>query len=110
MQNDFCSKGGLFDRAGINISVVREAVGPTRLVLSTARMAGMKVVYLKMGFRFDLSDLGDTDSPNRERLLHFGVGEPCTASARTVLGSRNMEHGCDRGASASARGHRTLQT
>jgi len=79
MQNDFCSKGGLFDRAGINISVVQKAVGPTRLVLSAARMAGMKVVYLKMGFRSDLSDLGDTDSPNRERHLHFGVGEPCTA-------------------------------
>lgn len=79
MQNDFCSKGGLFDRAGINISVVQNAVGPTRLVFSTARMAGMKVVYLKMGFRSDLSDLGDTDSPNRERHLRFGVGEPCTA-------------------------------
>ena len=30
MQNDFCSKGGLFDRAGINISAVQKAVGPTR--------------------------------------------------------------------------------
>jgi hypothetical protein len=37
MQNDFCSKGGMFDRAGINISSVQKAVGPTRKVLSAAR-------------------------------------------------------------------------
>jgi ureidoacrylate peracid hydrolase len=79
MQNDFCSKGGLFDRAGVNISAVQEAAGPTRKVLSAAREAGIKIVYLKMGFRADLSDLGSTDSPNRIRHLHFGVGQPCSA-------------------------------
>jgi ureidoacrylate peracid hydrolase len=80
MQNDFCSKGGLFDRAGINISAVQKAVGPTRKVLFAAREAGIKIVYLKMGFRADLLDLGDTDSVNRIRHLHLGVGEPCIAS------------------------------
>jgi ureidoacrylate peracid hydrolase len=80
MQNDFCSKGGLFDRAGINISAVQKAVGPTRKVLSAARQAGIKIVYLKMGFRPDLSDLGDTDSVNRLRHLHLGVGQPCIVS------------------------------
>src|SRR5216683_3655565 len=78
MQNDFCSKGGLFDRAGINVSAVQKAVWPTREVLSTARETGIKIVYLKMGFQADLSDLGDTDSPNRIRHLHFGVGQPCS--------------------------------
>jgi ureidoacrylate peracid hydrolase len=76
MQNDFCSKGGLFDRAGINISAVRKAVGPTRKVLSAARESGIKIVYLKMGFRADLSDLGHTDSVNRVRHLQLGVGQP----------------------------------
>lgn len=80
MQNDFCSKGGLFDRAGINILEVQKAVGPTRRVLFAARQAGVKLVYLKMGFRADLSDLGDTASANRVRHLHFGVGQPCIAS------------------------------
>jgi ureidoacrylate peracid hydrolase len=80
MQNDFCSKGGLFDRAGVNIAAVRRAVGPTRKVLSAAREAGIKIVYLKMGFRPDLSDLGDPGSANRVRHLHLGVGEPCIAS------------------------------
>lgn len=79
MQNDFCSKSGLFDRAGINISAVQKAVEPTRIVLSAAREVGINVVYLKMGFRPDLSDLGDSDSPNRVRHLHFGVGQPCMA-------------------------------
>jgi ureidoacrylate peracid hydrolase len=79
MQNDFCSRGGLFDHAGVNISSVQRAVGPTRKVLSAAREAGIKLFYLKMGFRADLSDLGDTDSANRARHLRFGVGQPCTA-------------------------------
>jgi len=79
MQNDFCSKGGLFDRTGINISPVQKAVGPTRKVLSAVRAAGIKIVYLKMGFLPDLSDLGDDDSPNRERHLRFGAGQPSLA-------------------------------
>jgi ureidoacrylate peracid hydrolase len=76
MQNDFCSKGGLFDHAGVNISMVQKAVGPTRRALSAARAAGIKIVYLKMGFRPDLSDLGHTDSVNRVRHLQLGVGQP----------------------------------
>lgn len=79
MQNDFCSKDGLFDRAGIKISGVQKAVAPTQKVLSAAREAGIKIVYLKMGFRPDLSDLGTEDSPNRVRHLHLGVGQPCGA-------------------------------
>lgn len=79
MQNDFGSKGGLFDHAGVNISIVQKAVGPTRKVLLAARDAGIKIVYLKMGFRSDLSDLGDTDSPNRVRHLQLGVGQPSLA-------------------------------
>ena len=47
---------------------------------SAAREAGIKIVYLKMGFRADLSDLGDPDSANRMRHLQFGVGQPCIAS------------------------------
>ena len=82
MQNDFCSNGGLFDCAGINISAVQKAVEPTRKVLSAAREAGVKIVYLKMGFRADLSDLGDTDSVSRNRHLRIGVGRPCIAPDR----------------------------
>ena len=48
-------------------------------VLLAAREAGIKIIYRKMGFQPDLSDLGDTESPNRLRHLRFGVGEPCVA-------------------------------
>jgi nicotinamidase-related amidase len=75
MQNDFGSKGGMFDHAGLDISMIRRAVGPTAKVLSSARQAGLKVVFLKMGFHPDLSDLGAADSPNRMRHLRLGVGE-----------------------------------
>src|SRR5207245_10668754 len=79
MQNDFAAKGGMFDRGGLDISMVKKAVGPTRMVLQAARAAGIKIVYLKMGFRPDLSDLGDNDSPNRVRHLNFGVVQPSLA-------------------------------
>jgi len=65
MQNDFGAKGGMFDRAGIDISGIQMAVGPTARVLASARHAGVKIIYLKMGYRPDLSDLGALDSPNR---------------------------------------------
>src|SRR5260370_29039142 len=79
MQNDFCSVGGMSDRAGIDISTVQKAVAPTRGVLAAARKAGISVIYLKMAFLPDLSDLGDDDSTNRARHLHFGVGQSSLA-------------------------------
>lgn len=79
MQNDFGSKGGMFDRAGIDISGIQRAVGPTAKVLAAARMAGIKIIYLKMGYKPDLSDLGAPNSVNRVRHLRLGVGQKITA-------------------------------
>jgi ureidoacrylate peracid hydrolase len=79
MQNDFGTKGGLFDRAGLDISMIQKAVGPTAKVLTAARHAGVKIIYLKMGFHPDLSNLGTEGSPNRVRHLRFGVGETVRA-------------------------------
>jgi ureidoacrylate peracid hydrolase len=78
MQNDFGSKGGMFDRAGLDISIIQRAIPPTLKVLAAARRAGIKVVYLKMGFRPDLSDMGAPDSPNRAH-LHEIVGSAVRA-------------------------------
>ena len=58
MQNAFGSPGGMFDKAGIGISGIQAAVAPTRAAVEAARRAGIKIVYLKMGFLPDLSDLG----------------------------------------------------
>ena len=74
MQNDFGAKGGIFERAGLNIGPIQRAVAPIREVLEAARAAGMPVVYLKMGFRPDLSDLGEEDGPFRAHHRSFGVG------------------------------------
>ena len=84
MQNDFGSKGGMFDRAGIDISSIQKVVPSVARVLTSARQAGIKIVYLKMGFRPDLSDLGSTDSPNSEQHMRLGVG-------KTVRGPNGAE-------------------
>ena len=79
MENDFGAKGGMFDRAGIDISGIQKAVGPTAKVLASARAAGVKIIYLKMGYRPDLSDLGAPESVNRVRHLRMGVGQTVRA-------------------------------
>ena len=79
MQNDFGSKGGMFDRAGVDIAPIQKVVEPISRVLESARRAGMKIIYLKMGFRPDLSDLGAPDSVNRARHLRAGVGQTVRA-------------------------------
>src|ERR1700737_307302 len=58
MQNAFGAKGGMLDRAGVNISMIQKAIAPTARVLAVARKAGIPIVYLKMGYLEDLSDLG----------------------------------------------------
>jgi ureidoacrylate peracid hydrolase len=75
MQNDFGAKGGMFDRAGIDIGPIQKAVEPTTRVLSAARKASVPVIYLKMAFRPDLSDAGGADSPNWIKHQPFRVGE-----------------------------------
>jgi ureidoacrylate peracid hydrolase len=84
MQNDFGARGGMFDRAGIDISGIQKAIVPTARVLAAARHAGVKIVYLKMGYRPDLSDLGAPDSVNRVRHLRMGVGETILAPDGTA--------------------------
>ena len=79
MQNDFASRGGMFDRAGIDISMVQSAVGSTKRVLAAARDAGIKIIYLKMGYRPDLSDAGPPDSPNWLKHVPLRIGEAVRA-------------------------------
>ena len=51
------SRCGLLDRVGENVSILQGAVPTTAKVLTAARSAGIRIVYLKMGFRPDLSDI-----------------------------------------------------
>ena len=74
MQNDFGTEGGMFHRAGIDISMIQRAVTPTGKVLAAARHHRIPVIYLKMAFKSDLSDAGPVDSPNYARHRMLGIG------------------------------------
>jgi ureidoacrylate peracid hydrolase len=79
MQNDFGAQGGMFDRAGIDISTIQRAIAPTAHVLTAVRQAGISVIYLKMAFQPDLSDAGPRDAPNFLKHLPLAVGETIRA-------------------------------
>ena len=79
MQNDFGSVGGMFEQAGIDISGIRATIPITVDLIDTARRAGMKIVFLKMAFRADLSDAGAPDSPNWLKHQPFRPGEHVVA-------------------------------
>jgi len=84
MQNDFGSQGGMFDRAGIDISQIQAAIAPTGRVIEAARKSGVPVIFLKMGFRADLSDAGAPDSPNRIKHEAMHIGEAVHAPDGTL--------------------------
>ena len=73
MQNAFGSPGGMFDKAGVPIANIQAAVAPTRAAVEAARRAGVKIVYLKMGFEADLSDIGADDAPHGRFMLNLGA-------------------------------------
>src|SRR5438105_3345066 len=79
MQNDFASRGGMFDRAGIDTSDAATAIDATQGLLETAREAGITIVYLKMEYEPDLSDAGQEGTPNRIKHAPLGL------DARDVL-------------------------
>lgn len=79
MQNDFGSEGGMFQRAGRDLSLIQAAVAPTARVLDAARREGIKIIYFKMAFKPDLSDVGSADSVNRRVHLKLGAGQTVRA-------------------------------
>jgi ureidoacrylate peracid hydrolase len=80
MQNDFGSKDGMFDRSGINITGIQETIEPIANVIAAARKSGIKIIYLKMGFKPDLSDLGREEYHKRLRATRkVNVGDLFTS-------------------------------
>lgn len=63
MQNAFCSKGGMFDSLGIDITPIRQVIKPCREVIDAMRARGCKIIYLQMGFDEDLHASGGASSP-----------------------------------------------
>lgn len=64
LQNGYASKGGYRDIAGRDIGPAKGVVENTKLLLRSARRAGLSVVYLKNGWDAALKTSGGTDSPN----------------------------------------------
>ncbi len=65
MQNAFCSKKGLFDvLASLDEAKTKRVVEIDRAVIEASRRKGIKVIYLRMAYRPDLSNAGGTGSPN----------------------------------------------
>jgi ureidoacrylate peracid hydrolase len=64
MQNAFASPGGLLDLAGVDISGADMVVRRIGELLEAARAAGVQVVYLRTGYKPDLSNGGGAASPN----------------------------------------------
>ncbi|MHB1333120.1 MAG: cysteine hydrolase family protein [Sulfuriferula sp.] len=69
MQRDFCAPGGYAEKAGLNVSLLREPIPAISSLLNTARGCGMLVVYTREGHRRDLSDCAPTKMA-RSRAIH----------------------------------------
>lgn len=69
MQNGFASKGGMLDIAGADLSGAPRVVQSVSRVVDAARRAGIPVVYLRMGYKPDLSNGGGPESPNWHKEL-----------------------------------------
>lgn len=69
MQNAFLSKGGMFDLAGLDLSGAAATIDANQRLIAAARAGGVKVVYLQMTYRADLSDAGGPSSPNYHKEL-----------------------------------------
>jgi ureidoacrylate peracid hydrolase len=79
MQNDFASPGGMFARAGIDVTGIQAIVPNVQAVLSAARDAGIAVIYLKMAFAADLADSGYPTSPTWLKHVPMHVGDTVEA-------------------------------
>ena len=65
MQNTFCKKGGIFDYMGkLDEAKVKRVINNDKKVIEACRNKGIKIVYLQMGYRKDLSNAGGRESPN----------------------------------------------
>jgi nicotinamidase-related amidase len=73
MQNDFISEGGFGDFLGNDVSLLKDAIEPTRQVLQAAREAGLPVLFTREGHRPDLSNLHPTKAERGK--LDVGIGD-----------------------------------
>ncbi len=94
MQHAFCSKGGTLDAIG-NLDEARteRVIQTDKNVIAACRAAGVRVIYLRMGYTPDLSNAGGPESPNywKELALVRMREHPELAGKYLVRGSRDWE-------------------
>ena len=74
MQRDFLEPGGFGSVLGNDVSLLRQAIAPTRRLLQAARDCGLTVIHTREGHRPDLADLPPAKKA-RGRLA-AGIGDP----------------------------------
>ncbi|MGZ4542863.1 MAG: isochorismatase family protein [Ilumatobacteraceae bacterium] len=57
LQNDFCSPGGWLAGIGVDVSVLRAAIGYVATLLPHARDAGVPIIWLNWGNRCDQANI-----------------------------------------------------
>jgi ureidoacrylate peracid hydrolase len=66
VQNDFCAKDGYFDRTGADLDLVEPAVSNMIELISAARSAGVRIIYVKS--HYDPVYLSRTQNERRRRV------------------------------------------
>ena len=65
MQNGFCKKGGMLDvLKGLDEAPVQRVIETDKKVIEVSRRKGIKIIYLRMTYRPDMSNVGGPESPN----------------------------------------------
>jgi ureidoacrylate peracid hydrolase len=94
MQNAFCSRGGVFDVMGkLDEECVQPVIKTDKKVIEAFRKRGLKIVYLRMGYRPDLADAGGPESPNywKEGSLAAFREHPELKGKYLTVGTRDWE-------------------
>jgi ureidoacrylate peracid hydrolase len=94
MQHAFCSRGGLFDAMGkLDEAKVLPVIRTNKKLIEAFRNRGIKIIYLRMGYRPDLADAGGPESPNywKEGSLAALREHPELKGKYLTVGSRDWE-------------------
>lgn len=94
MQNTFCKKGGLFDfLEALDEVKVKRVIEKNKKVIEASRRRGIKVIYLRMGYRPDLANAGSPESPNywKELGLVTMRKQPELKGRFLTMGTRDWE-------------------